>query len=56
MKRCQDDNPYYQETLDRDFSFFYSWRIGGWWEGNNKAKRDTEKGNVLKKKQFLIYV
>lgn len=43
MKRCQNDNPYYQEIVDR---IFFPWQIRGGGKSENKIrkqKRETRK-------------
>lgn len=57
MKRCQNDNPYYQEIVDR---IFFPWQIGGWWEEweqNRKAKRETRKREGFwREKTVILYI
>lgn len=52
MKRCQNDNPYYQEIVDRIFFFFSLGKLGVGAKNEKrirKQKGNKEKGEVLKR-------
>lgn len=58
MKRCQNDNPYYQEIVDG--IFFFLGKLGGGGKSEKrirKQKRNKEKGEVLKRENGnYIYI
>lgn len=59
MKRCQDDNPYYQETLDGDFFLFFANWGGGWGGGRKriiKQKGTQEKEMFWRKNSNFLYI
>jgi len=51
MKRCQNDNPYYQEIVDRIFVFVG--KLGGCeeLERNKQAKRKQGKGRAFEERK-----